>query len=216
MGNYTQYFLITYRVIRASLVAQTVKKSACNAGDLIWPLSREDPLEKWMATHFSIFAWRIPWTEEPVRLQFTGLQRVGHDFYIYKYMCLPNNYHIYSSLWPPEKKNSLLRHQTSAYSELPSTLFFALAFPTTHSPSLQSHLGPIVSLSGCQNSIQFKALLKSPILNSLSHPKSALGPYCGGCGATVSSQILFSHHISSLHSPRRAGRKERDIGDDLT
>ena len=115
-----------------------------------------------------------------------------------------------------KKKNSLLRHQTSAYSELPSTLFFPLAFPTTHSPSLQSHLGPIVSLSGCQNSIQFKALLKSPILNSLSHPKSALGPYCGGCGATVSSQILFSHHISSLHSPRRAGRKERDIGDDLT
>ena len=114
MGNYTQYFLITYKVIRASLVAQTVKKSACNAGDLIWPLSREDPLEKWMATHFSIFAWRIPWTEEPVRLQFTGLQRVGHDFYIYKYMCLPNNYRIYSSLWPPEKKKTAcldIRHQ---------------------------------------------------------------------------------------------------------
>ena len=37
-------------------------------------LGQEDPLEKGMATHFSIFAWRIPWTEEPGRLQSTGLQ----------------------------------------------------------------------------------------------------------------------------------------------
>ena len=42
-------------------------------------LGQEDPLEKEMATHSSILAWRIPWTEEPGRLQFTGLQRVGHD-----------------------------------------------------------------------------------------------------------------------------------------
>ena len=41
---------------------------------------REDPLEKEMATHSSILAWRIPWTEEPCRLQSTGLQRVGHDW----------------------------------------------------------------------------------------------------------------------------------------
>ena len=39
----------------------------------------EDPLGKEMATHFSILAWRIPWTEEPGGLQSTGLQRVGHD-----------------------------------------------------------------------------------------------------------------------------------------
>ena len=39
----------------------------------------EDPLEKGMATHFSILAWRISWTEEPGGLQSTGLQRVGHD-----------------------------------------------------------------------------------------------------------------------------------------
>ena len=42
-------------------------------------LSREDPLEKEMATHSSILAWKIPWTEEPGRLQSVGLQRVGHD-----------------------------------------------------------------------------------------------------------------------------------------
>ena len=44
------------------------KESACNVGDLGW----EDPLEKGMATHSSILAWRIPWIEEPGRLQSTG------------------------------------------------------------------------------------------------------------------------------------------------
>ena len=42
-------------------------------------LGREDPLEKGMATRSSTLAWRIPWTEEPGRLQSMGLQRVGHD-----------------------------------------------------------------------------------------------------------------------------------------
>ena len=40
---------------------------------------QEDPLEKGMATHSSILAWRLPWTEEPSRLQSMGSQRVGHD-----------------------------------------------------------------------------------------------------------------------------------------
>ena len=43
-------------------------------------LGRENPLEKEMATHSSILAWRIPWTEEPGGLQSTGLQRVGHNW----------------------------------------------------------------------------------------------------------------------------------------
>ncbi len=42
-------------------------------------LGQEDPLEKEMATHSSILAWKIPWTEEPGGLQSTGSQRVGHD-----------------------------------------------------------------------------------------------------------------------------------------
>ena len=42
-------------------------------------LGQEDPLEKEMATHSSILAWRIPWTEGPDGLQSMGLQRVGHD-----------------------------------------------------------------------------------------------------------------------------------------
>ena len=43
----------------------------------VWSLDREDPLEKEMAIHSSIFAWRIPWTEEPGRVQSMGLQKVG-------------------------------------------------------------------------------------------------------------------------------------------
>ena len=41
-------------------------------------LGQEDPLERWLATHSSILAWRITWTEESGRLQSTGSQRVGH------------------------------------------------------------------------------------------------------------------------------------------
>ena len=43
-------------------------------------LGQEDPLEKEMAIHSSILAWKIPWTEEPGGLQFMGLERVGHDW----------------------------------------------------------------------------------------------------------------------------------------
>ena len=45
----------------------------------VWSLGREDPLKKEMATHSSILAWEIPWTEEPGGLQSRGSQRVGHD-----------------------------------------------------------------------------------------------------------------------------------------
>ena len=63
----------------ASLVAQTVKASASNVGDLCQIPRSEDPQEKEMATHSSILAWKIPWMEEPSRLQFMGLQRAGND-----------------------------------------------------------------------------------------------------------------------------------------
>ena len=52
------------------------KESACNVGDLGSIPGQEDPLEKGMATHSSVLAWRIPWTEEPGGLQSMGLQRV--------------------------------------------------------------------------------------------------------------------------------------------
>ena len=56
-----------------------VKASARNAGDLGSIPGREDPLEKEMATHSSILAWRIPWTEELVGYSPWGQKRVGHD-----------------------------------------------------------------------------------------------------------------------------------------
>ena len=46
-------------------------------------LGREDPLKKEMASHSSILAWEVPWTEEPGRLQFMGSQRFGHDLSVH-------------------------------------------------------------------------------------------------------------------------------------
>ena len=63
----------------ASLVAQMVKNLPTMRETWVQSLSWEDPLKKGMATHSSILAWRIPWTDEPGRLQSMGSQRVGHD-----------------------------------------------------------------------------------------------------------------------------------------
>ena len=52
------------------------KESACNVGDPVRSLGREDPLEKGIVTHSSILAWRIPWTEEPGRPQSMGFQEL--------------------------------------------------------------------------------------------------------------------------------------------
>ena len=64
--------------IWASLVAQRLKRSPARQETWVQSLGREDPLEKEMAIHSSILAWRIPWMEKPSRLQSTGSQRVGH------------------------------------------------------------------------------------------------------------------------------------------
>ena len=66
-GNNTQYFVITHKGDICRLVAQTVKNLPANAGNT--SLSQEDPLEKEMATHYSILACEIPWTEEPGGVQ---------------------------------------------------------------------------------------------------------------------------------------------------
>ena len=64
---------------RASLVAQVVKYLPAMQETQVQFLGQEDPLQKGMATHSSILAWRIPWTEEPGGLQSVGSQRVGHS-----------------------------------------------------------------------------------------------------------------------------------------
>ena len=60
-------------------MAQMVKNLLAMQETWVQSLGPEDPLEKEMATHSSILAWRIPWTEEPGRLQSMGSQRVGHN-----------------------------------------------------------------------------------------------------------------------------------------
>ena len=64
---------------KASLVVQLVKNLPAMQETQVRSLVQEVPLEKKMATHSSILAWKIPWMEEPGRLQSVGLQRVGHD-----------------------------------------------------------------------------------------------------------------------------------------
>ena len=63
----------------ASLVAQTLRNLPALAETWVQSLGWEDPLEKGMATHSSVLAWRIPWTEEPGGLQSMGSQGVRHD-----------------------------------------------------------------------------------------------------------------------------------------
>ena len=60
-------------------MAQSVKRLPAMQQIPVRSLVREDPLEKEMATHSSTLAWRIPWMEEPGRLQSMGSQRVRHD-----------------------------------------------------------------------------------------------------------------------------------------
>ena len=62
-----------------SLEAQRLKCLPAMRETRVQSLGQEDPLEKEMTTHSSILAWKIPWTEEPGRLQSMGSQRVGHD-----------------------------------------------------------------------------------------------------------------------------------------
>ena len=66
-------------VSEASLVAQTVNSLPAMCDSQVQSPSREDPLEKEMAIHSSILAWKIQWTEEPDKLQSMGSQRIGHD-----------------------------------------------------------------------------------------------------------------------------------------
>ena len=67
------------KLMWASLVTQLVRNPPAMQETWVQSLGWEDALEDGMATHSSILAWRIPWTEEPGGLQSIGSQRVGHD-----------------------------------------------------------------------------------------------------------------------------------------
>ena len=75
--SFTEKYYLKYRT---SLVAQTVKHLSTMWETWVQFLGREDPLEKEMAIHSSTIAWKIPWTEEPGRLQSMGSQSVRHDW----------------------------------------------------------------------------------------------------------------------------------------
>ena len=76
-GQRCWYKLLDYG---ASLMSQTVKNLPAIQETWVQSLGREDPLEKEMATHSSIFAWRIPWTEEPDGLEYMRSQRVRNNW----------------------------------------------------------------------------------------------------------------------------------------
>ena len=86
-GDRAMVFVVVLVVIVMVAVVMVVgfpggsdgKESACNVETWVQSLGWEDPLEKGMATHSSILAWRIPWTEEPGGLQSRGSQRIGQD-----------------------------------------------------------------------------------------------------------------------------------------
>ena len=75
-----RYVTICYPLCYSSLVGQIVKNLPAMWEIRVRSLGQEDPLEKELATHSSILAWKIPWTEEPGRLQSMWLQRVRHDW----------------------------------------------------------------------------------------------------------------------------------------
>ena len=77
--NFPQFVVIHTVKTWAFLVAQRVKRLPTMQEARVRSLGQEDPLEKEMATHSNIHAWKIPWTEEPGGLQSMGSQRVGHD-----------------------------------------------------------------------------------------------------------------------------------------
>ena len=77
--NNVRIIVIIIRTCRASQVVQRVKNLPAIHETWVQSLSWDDPLEEGTATHSSVLAWRIPWTEEPGGQQSVGLQRVGHD-----------------------------------------------------------------------------------------------------------------------------------------
>ena len=80
MAGFSSFLWLSGMLLRASLVAQMVKCLPAMPETLVQSLGWEDPMEKEMATDSSIFVWKIPWTEEPGRLQSMGSQRAGHDW----------------------------------------------------------------------------------------------------------------------------------------
>ena len=108
---HTDFYKIKSRfhfVTRASLVAQRLKRLPGMWETGVWSRGREDPLEKELATHSSTLAWRIPWREEPGKLQSMGLQRVGHNWATSLSLSLPKCWISVRSFQLTQKRNYLI------------------------------------------------------------------------------------------------------------
>ena len=100
----------------ASLVAKMVKNLPATQKTWVWSLDRKDPLEKDMAIHSSVLAWRIPWTEEPGGLQSVGSQRVRHDSTTDTDVYMPI-YRLFQFV-PPQQENSRKTSTTASLTTL--------------------------------------------------------------------------------------------------
>ena len=105
--------------VQASLGAQLYRIRLPMQETWVQSLGQEDPLEKEMATHSSILAWRIPWTEEPCGLQPTRSQRVWHNWATNTFTY---SAHLPSSCWPKTKKHSLKAEDYALFGALAEDL----------------------------------------------------------------------------------------------
>ena len=125
----------------ASLVAQLVKNLPAMREIWVWSLGWEGSLEEGMATHSSILAWRIPWTEQPGGLQSMGSHRIRHNWVIKH-----THTHTHTQEAPTGKNSGMI--WTSAKMVSAMRWNTMNCYIHTHTPSHRGH--SVVSTGGCQ------------------------------------------------------------------
>ena len=185
-GGPRKYFCLDYNTLKvgpwASAVVQTVKNLPAMQETWVPSLGQEDPLEKGMATHSSILAWRIPWTEELGRLQSMGSQRVVHDW--------ATNTHTHTKAGPKEATQLCLvgdaqwarewsQRQLSSLIPgtvpLPSTLSHSLKLPVNFHSNRNRHCLSINIFNSIQTKQVFKKLTSARIPALIGEPLSIRG-----------------------------------------
>ena len=161
----------------ASLVAETVKNLPVMSVTGVQFLGQEGPLEKGMATHSSILAWEIPWTEEPGRQQSMGLQRVGHDWatntsWKWLWWCWELSHKVFT------KSTGQHPTATAVYSQLSSGIQLSLNykdFIRILAKCLTEGIIFVICLSFPCNHVGFKSIII--ISSSRWHRRFSLIPY---------------------------------------
>ena len=148
----------------------------------IWSLGQEDPLEKGMATHSSILAWKVPWTEEPGRLQSIGSQRVRHDWATNTNFII--GHRIQTSLF--QCKNNSFSFEFSSVQSLSHVRLFVTPWTTARQASL--------SITNSQ-SLPKPMSIESVIAIQPSHPLSSPSPPA----LNLSQHQGLFKWVSSLH-----------------